>query len=49
MRMEVTGMAGALIDTAAARESVPTLIGRCRKTSGQESVLWEAERACAAS
>jgi len=36
-------------DTAAARESVQTLIARYRKTFEQESVLWETARVCAAS
>jgi len=35
-------------DTAAARESVQTLMGRYRKTLDQESVLWETARVCAA-
>ena len=36
-------------DTAAARESVQTLIARYRTTFDQESVLWETARVCAAS
>ena len=35
-------------DTAAARESVQTLIQRYRKIFEQESVLWETARVCAA-
>lgn len=35
-------------DTAAARESLQTLMGRYRKTFEQESVLWETARVCAA-
>jgi hypothetical protein len=36
-------------DSAAARESVQSLIASYRKTFDQESVLWETARVCAAS